>query len=238
MTRLVWDDFISREISFGVDRGVVYPRIGTPVAWNGLVAVDELPEDSDHTIVYYDGQPYVQGMLAEGFAATVEALTYPVELDKGEEFDLSYRVTVDDGYVYHLVYNARLLPAQIDYQTSDWASPTSFKWNLHTTPEKIDRVRPSSHVILNTFDTSPAALALVEDLLYGSSGSAPRIPHLPELINIYEANAIFVVIDHGDGTWTATGPDSMVHMTDATSFVINSPSAVWLDSTSYRVASW
>lgn len=238
MTRLVWDDLAAREYSAGVDRGVVYPKTGTPVAWNGLVSVTEGVEDADHQISYFDGQAYVQRRAVEGFRADVEAVTYPQEIDQSV-FDISYRVQVEDGYVIHLVYNAKLAPADIGYATlDDGGQATTFKWTLTTTPEQIGQVRAASHVIIHTADTTPAVLEAILDLIYGADGITPRIPHLPELRDIYEAGAVFQVVDHGDGTWTATGPDSMIEWLDATTFQITSPSAVWLDSETYRLSSW
>jgi hypothetical protein len=239
MTRLVWDDPLAREYRAGVDRGVVYPKIGTPVPWNGLVSVGQRPENADHQVAYFDGQMYVQRKAVEGFSAEVEAITYPDQIGTGKFVDLSWRVQADDGDEIHLVYNARLIPSDLGYSTLDDGTQAHvFKWSLTTVPETIDQVRATSHVVLNAADTAPGVLTAVTDLIYGNAGVTPRIPHLPELRNLYEAGAILQIVDHGDGTWTATGPDSMVYTTGATSFEINSPSAIWQDSVSYKLSNW
>lgn len=239
MTRLVWDEINTRELYFGVDKVAVFPRIGSPVPWNGMLSVSEEPEDAESTVYYYDGQSYVKQKTAENFAASIEAITYPEVLDRDEMFDLTYRVQVGNGYDIHLVYNATLSPTQVDRSTlDDTATTANFKWKMTAVPEPVDQLRAVAHVILNTEDTAPAAMAIVTDLLYGTDHSNPRIPHLPELLTTYETNAVFKVVDHGDGTWTATGPDDWFVFPDGTSFQITSPSAVWLDSESYRLSNW
>ena len=240
MTRLVWGNLVSPGIRSGVDRGVVYPRTVPPVVWNGLVSVVERDTDAAQNIIYYDGQRYVQTMSPESFSASVEAITYPDEIDVDPEFDFSYRTMVDNGYNLHLVYNVSLGQGEFDYSSSaDDASPTTFKWDLSTVPEKLDNARACAHIVISSTEATSDLLDQVENLLYGISGViAPRIPHIPELIDMFEAGAVFKVVDNGDGTWTATGPDSMIEWLDATSFQITSPSAVWLDSETYRLRSW
>jgi hypothetical protein len=204
-----------------------------------LVTVGQRPEGTDHQVAYFDGQAYVQRKSVEGFSGDIEAITYPPEINQGKFVDLSWRVQAEDGDEVHLVYNAELIPTDLGYSTLDDGSQAHvFTWALTTVPEQIDQVRATSHVVINAADTTPGILGAVYDLIYGNPGNQPRIPHLPELRDIYEVGAILQIVDHGDGTWTATGPDSMVYMTGATSFEINSPSAVWLDSVSYRLSNW
>lgn len=236
--RIEWSTL--RSYRFGVDRGVVYPRSASPVAWNGLVSVTEQITDSGQSVMYYDGQRYIQTASPESFAASVEAITYPDELDIDPEFDFSYRTMLDEGYELHLVYNAALSPDQFDYSTNiDDASPVAFKWTLSTVPERLDYVGPTAHIIINSNEATAALLEEVEGLLYGTEGVVePRIPHISELIAMFEAGAVFKIVDHGDGTWTATGPDDMIQMLDATSFKIMSGSAHYIESNSYKVSSW
>ena len=236
--RIEWST--SRSYKFGVDRGVIYPRSVPPVAWNGLVSVTEQATDGGQNVMYYDGQRYIQSTSPESFSASVEAITYPDELDADPEFDFSYRTMMDEGYELHLVYNAKLSSDQFDYSTNiNDVSPILFKWTLSTVPERLDYALPSAHVIINSNEATAALLEEVEGLIYGTDGVVePRFPRLPELIQMFEAGAVFKIIDNGDGTWTAIGPDDMIQMLDATSFKIISNSAYYIDSNSYKISSW
>lgn len=239
MSRLVWDEINARELYYGVDKVVVYPHNRSPVVWNGIKEISEEPEDADATVYYYDGDSYVKQRTAETFAATIRAITYPDVLDLDEMFDLVYRVQVGNGYDIHLVYNARLSPTQVSRETiDDTATTADFQWKLTAVPEPVDQLRAVAHVIVNTEDAPATSRSYVTDLVYGTDSTNPRIPHLPELISVFETNAVFQVVDHGDGSWTATGPDEYFEFLDGTSFIIKSPSARWLDSESYRLSNW
>lgn len=240
MTRLVWGVPSSPGIRYGVDHGVLYPRTTPPVVWNGLVSVDESPTDYGQSVVYYDGQRFIQTMNPESFAASVEAITYPDEVNTKDDFDLSYRTKLDDGYELHLVYNARLAQDDSVYPSeSNDANPSTFKWSLTTVPEQLTHWNACAHLVINSNEIAADLLQQVEDLLYGEVGELlPRMPHPTELFDLFEVAAVFKVVDNGDGSWTATGPDDMIQWIDATSFEITSPSANWLDSESYRLSSW
>ena len=143
------------------------------------------------------------------------------------------------GDVIHLVYNARLVESGIDFASLNAEVDTStFTWNLTTTPEQIDQIRATAHVIINGGDAYFEVMEILEDLIYGTDETPPRIPHLPELIDIFDQHAVFVIVDHGDGTWTATGPADMIAMLDSTTFRITSPSAVYLDPSTYTLSNW
>lgn len=238
MSRLVWDAPDARVVRYGVGHGVVYPRTVPPVVWNGLLSVNEALSEADLNAGYLDGQRYVQQRSPSSFSATVEAFTFPDELDVDETFDLSYRVLVQGGYELHLVYNASVSSKEIDRTTESSDDPDNFQWDLFTVPERLDSARATAHIILSSLDASSDALDLVETLLYGEDDVDPRIPHLPELLSIFESLAVFVVTDNGDGTWTATGPDEYIEMIDSISFKITTPSITFDTPTTYRIRSW
>jgi hypothetical protein len=98
--------------------------------------------------------------------------------------------------------------------------------------------RASAHIIVSSLLSSPGALAELEGFLYGTDTTEPKFPTPSEIIGIYENNALFVVIDHGDGTWTARGPDDWFEMVDPTQFKITTPSAEYIDPETYKVRSW
>ena len=248
MTRITWGSFGTRHYEVGVDRGVFYPNVGAGIPWNGLVAVREGVSDEREVVTYVDGQPYRSKKADGSFTAVVEAFTYPFEFEPYNEvfsskrqkpFGFSYRTMADgDHYCLHLVYNALAAPSAAGRNTvaSDGA-PTVFSWELSSKPVPVPGMRPSAHFIIDSRQAVPDALVELEDVLYGTLDSIARFPTVPELLDIFERNAILVVIDHGDGTWSAIGPDEAIKMLDADTFQISWPSAVYLDENTYQISS-
>lgn len=44
MAELVWGGNGQRYFETGIDRGVLYPRVGPGVPWNGLTGISEKPD--------------------------------------------------------------------------------------------------------------------------------------------------------------------------------------------------
>lgn len=65
----------------------------------------------------------------------------------------------------------------------------------------------------------------------------PRFPTLEELLDIFESGVILRITDHGDGTWTADGPDSAIQMLTESMFRITWPSAVYISADTYQISS-
>ncbi len=105
MTALVWGREEDR-ISFrGVDRGVLYPENSPGVAWDGLVAIDEIPLSGDAEEYYFEGISYLQlveSLLAEPFAPDLPGV---VVLQAGHVhcfpfmFPVAYVITVFPFYL-------------------------------------------------------------------------------------------------------------------------------------------
>ena len=254
MTRINWGSTGTRTYDSGVDRGVFYPQVGPGVPWNGLTAVKEDPDGSELSKIFVDGVPFRTQKTKESFAAVLQAYTSPREFDdydgnngqqRRKAFGLSYRTNVgndispDYGHEIHLVYNALAMPSSVDNVTlsSDGLNATPFSWGISTTPVLIPGAKPAAHLIIDTTIAHPDAIQAVEDILYGSIDGDSRLPDPFELFDVFEQHAIFVVIDHGDGTWTATGPDEAFEMLDADTFQITWPTAVYLDEDTYQISS-
>lgn len=258
MSKLIWDGSGNRRYSAGVDRGLLCPRRGEPVVWNGLTSIEEAPSDVVLQTAYFDGQKK-QSATTGSFAARVHAFTYPDELleydgmgsIRGDqnlryEFNLSYRTFVGNdtkglslGSRIHLVYNAILTPSGTDHQTvGDGTDPTAFSWDLTTRPARITGHKPSAHLIIDTETAYPSVLSEFENLLYGTTTTSPRFPSPDEVVSMFDAHAVLIVTDNGDGTWTAEGPADVVYYLDATSFEISWPSAVYIDYDSYTLSTF
>ena len=74
-------------------------------------------------------------------------------------------------------------------------------------------------------------------MLYGTNFTEPRMPSVSEIIEMFEAHSIMQIIDHGDGTWTAIGPESAIVMLDSTTFQITWPTAIYIDDVTYTISS-
>lgn len=239
MTRLTWDSLPTQEA--GVDRGVFYPATGSGVAWNGLSSVGEAPTNSEEQVRYVDGiKTRIRRSRGE-FAGAIEAFTYPDEFyenvlvqKRATTFGLCYRIPAGDSYRIHLVYNVVLVPDKRSYKQRE---TDIFRWNFTTLPIPVTGAALTAHLILDGNFAYPWVLEEIEDILYGSDDAAPRLPLPQELIDIAEAGSILIVTDHGDGTFTVTGPDEAITTLSATTFEITWPSVLILDPDTYQISS-
>lgn len=241
MSKLIWDDIAARDYEAGVDRGVFYPLNGPGQVWNGLVSVEESPSEADDRPRYLDGKRIGNRRRLGEFSATVSAFTYPTSFSPGliapirrTHFGLSYRTQSRNGYKIHLVYNAIASPSDSNYVFDD-TSP--FQWLLTTRGELGPDGMIVSHFIIDTEIAYPEVVELFEKVLYGDEENDSRLPTPIEVFNIFEANARFRVIDNGDGTWTAIGPDDAITVNPDGTFEITWPSAVMISGDTYRLQS-
>ena len=81
MTALEWDKVGERFYETGIDRGVLYPRFGDAVPWNGLTNVAE--EIGREVKSYYMvGVKYLDHHVPGSYSAKLDAFTYPDVLDE------------------------------------------------------------------------------------------------------------------------------------------------------------
>jgi hypothetical protein len=258
MTELTWDAPGDRRFYTGIDRGVFYPKNSPGVPWNGLTSVQESTDGADQTYIYLDGRTVVNKLGLGHFAAKVEAITYPDEMlpydgyaesmysaQARANFNFSYRTIlgndakgVDNGYILHLVYNCMLKPTDRDNGTLTASSDVNnFSWDLSTVPVPIPDGRPTAHFYLNSLEAEPGVLQALESYLYGTETTDPLFPQIDQLIGLFEANAVYLVVDNGDGTWTASGPDEAFNIV-GDYFELNWPWVEWLDPDTYRIKSF
>lgn len=117
-------------------------------------------------------------------------------------FGLSYRTRVgndskgdDYGYKLHLIYNATVSPSERAYATiNDSPEAIEFSWEFSTTPVDIPKTvgdfRPSSSVTINstelTTEAEKAKLKQLEDMLYGTVDTEPRLPSIAEVYDLFK----------------------------------------------------
>lgn len=212
MAKLVWDKTGERFYETGIKKGVLYPqeRDGTyplGVAWNGLISVAENPTGAEVTSIYADNIKYLNLISAEEFGATIEAYTYPdefaecdgsAEIAKGvmigqqtrKPFGLSYVTTLGNdtdgneyGYKIHIIYGALASPSGKEYTTiNDTPEAITFTWEITTTPVDVPGYKPTSCITIDSTKVDPAKLAALEEILYGTEDSDPRLPLPDEII--------------------------------------------------------
>lgn len=203
---LTWDDTGKRFYETGVKKGVLYVQddsgaYPTGVAWNGLTAVTESPSGAEASPLYADDIKYLNLYSVEEFAATIEAYTYPdefaacdgsAELVKGvkvgqqkrKPFGLSYVTTKGNdvkgnslGYLIHLVYGCMAAPSEKAYATiNDSPEAITFSWELTTTPVPVEGFQPTATIVIDSTQVDTEKLKKFEEILYGSSSSAAKLP--------------------------------------------------------------
>ena len=263
MATLVWDQVGERIYRAGVDHGVLYLHDGTVAVWNGLTGVEEA-SNSELKSFYLDGVKYLENLSPNDFAAKLKAFTYPDEFEAvagiavvasgltyhdqpAKSFNLSYRTQIGNdiegmsyGYKIHILYNIIANPEGQSYAslTDSGVSPVEFTWNLTGTPPKIDKLRPTVHISIDSTTTPEEILKIVEDKLYGTATSNPSLPSITEIGEYFGYRGALLIVDYGDGTWAAIDEsDTYINMIDATTFQIDGADVTYLDPDTYQISS-
>lgn len=233
MTKLVWDQSGERLYETGVDQGVLYiPSNGlytTGFAWNGLTTVTESPSGAAATPLYADNIKYLNLLSVEEFGGTIEAYTYPDEFAQcdgtatpqvgvavGQQtrkaFGLSYRTRlgndengVDYGYKLHLIYAALAAPSEKAFATiNDSPEAITFSWAFSTTAVPVTGLKSTALLTIDSTQVNGTNLATLENALYGTAGTSPRLPLPDEVIAMF-SGAQTVVTPEAPTFVSATG---------------------------------
>ena len=261
MAALTWDNISEKKYQTGVDRGVLYPPNGPGVPWNGLTGVDE-SSVSELKTFYLDGVKYLENLSPGDFEGNLRAFTYPDEFEEicglaivapglilyeqtPTSFGLSYRTLVgnpldglDHGYKIHILYNLLATPDSRAYQTQNSdVTPVEFSWGLTGTPPKIEKYRPTVHVVIDSLTTPIDVMALIETRLYGNDTHVPSLPTIQELAELFGYRSALIILDNGDGSWTAIDEsDTYITMIDETTFQIDHADTILVGNT-YTISS-
>lgn len=244
MTRLNWTEESDRVASMGVSAGVVYFRDRPALPWNGLISCTEIPDDEESDPAYLDGQrlPHMSER-SETFSLAVQAFTYPDEVLTHPVSAVSYSTKLGNRTEIHVVYNPIFEFDDLPYMSlGDEVEPVTFSATLLTTPITIPGMAPSSHVIFQ-LDTVSVGwfVEMIEGYLYGTATADPVIPDISDLISWFAEvvnHAHLLIIDHGNGTFSAVGPDAAVHAVNGTEYEIDASSIAVVDAGSYTISSY
>lgn len=215
--KLEWDKTGERLYETGVSKCVLYVQGegGTypqGVAWNGITAVTESPSGAEASPIYADDIKYLNLLSTEEFGATIEAYTYPQEFEacdgtaeiatgvtigqqKRKTFGLCYRTIVgndtdsnEHGYKLHIIYGALAAPSEKAYATvNDSPEAITFSWEVSTTPVNVNGAKPTASLTIDSTKVDKQKLAKLEDILYGSTEAAARLPLPDEIATIMAA---------------------------------------------------
>lgn len=188
----VYEAGVDRGVLFVTTTGGAY---GNGVAWNGLTSVNENPSGAEENKHYADNIKYASILSAEDFGFTIEAFTSPKEFDQCDgmadiatgvtvsqqtrkAFGFSYRSQIgsdvaevgDGGYILHLVYGCKASPSSKDRGTiNESPEPTTFSWEVTTTPVNVNGFKPTAHVQINSKLVDADKLTSFEAILYGTA---------------------------------------------------------------------
>lgn len=197
---------------------------GTGVPWNGLTGVTENPTGAEETKLYANNNKYASLRSAEEFGFTIEAYTYPDEWaecdgsavialgaragqQSRKSFGLTYRTLIgndedlnDHGYKIHIIYGATASPSERGYETvNDSPEAITFSWECDTTPVPVPGFKPTSCITIDSTDFVTVAdiqkLTNLENILYGTPSSDPRLPLPDEVMTVLGTTVEIVDVD-------------------------------------------
>lgn len=216
MSRIVWDQIGQKVYETGTSQGVLYRtdeqgKYSTGVAWNGLTGLTESPSGAEENALWADDIKYASLMSAEEFGATLEAYTYPDEFEEcdgskeirpgvviGQQnrvpFGLSYKTILGNdtesdnyGYKLHMIYGCKVSPSEMAYKNkNDSPEAITFSWEITTTPVAVADSKPSASLVLDSTKIPEKAMKALEDILYGTAETEPRLPLPDEIAEIYD----------------------------------------------------
>lgn len=233
MVALAWDKVGEKIFEAGVEKGVLYKQdaqgvYNTGFAWNGLVSVNESPSGAEANKQYANNKVYANITSAEEFSGSLEAFTYPLafaecdgyaELTPGVTigqqrrvpFGLAYKTKIgndlaelDLGYKLHLIYGAKAAPSERNYTTvNESPEAMTMSWELSTEPVEVAGKRPTASLVIDSTKVSAAKLLDLENILYGTAGTEPRLP-LPAEVATIIATALTVTVQPTVPSYNAT----------------------------------
>lgn len=200
MTRVEWNRPGEKYFEAGVDRGVLYPRTGKAVAWNGLVSVSENVSGGEMDSLHFDGMKYLDIASGEDFQATIEAFGAPEAFNASDgikaispglyvtqqprkTFGFSYRTLKGNdlqgpeyGYKLHIVYNCTAGPSPRSHKTvANNVAAETRSWTVYTVPPPATTFRPTAHLVIDSTKVDPYLMANLETVLYGRD-ETPELP--------------------------------------------------------------
>lgn len=230
MAILNWDAPSQRKVEYGISKGVLYPRGGSGVAWNGLTAVNEKAKGGDIVKLFADNVQYASLRSFESYEATIEAYMYPeafgecdgsvkvadgvkIGQQKRRPFDFCYRTEIktasdsvyDHPYKLHLVYNATASPSERNYRTlNESPEAMQFSWGIHTMPFVLNGHKGASTLVIDSTEVDQIKMEALEKILYGYGDEPPRMPDPDEIVQLLQRldlHRLLMTVINRTGQW-------------------------------------
>lgn len=170
-----------------------------PLYYDGLKFYNRVtPEDFSATINAYTYPDWLEPALGmqqtSGTWHLGQRRGLYVDSQPRSEFSMAYRTGMADGvsgnnygYKIHIIYNATISNDSVTRTTlSDDVSPEVFSWDITTRPVPINGKRFSAHLVINSIDTDPLLLEVVENRIWGSPGNTAKLPDPNNLVDLFE----------------------------------------------------
>ncbi|MCU7525653.1 MAG: hypothetical protein HF308_14340 [Ignavibacteria bacterium] len=217
MAVLKWDEVGKRLYETGVSKGVLFTQkpdgtYNPGVPWSGLVSVKKSPDGGEETPFYADNMKYLSLFSAENLKGSIDAFTYPVEFEACDgsqtaaagiyvpqqnrvPFALAWSTVVGNdtvgntyGEKIHIIYNAKVSPAERAYETiNDSPQAITFSWNFTTTPINLSDIglAPAAGLVFDKSLVSVNGWKALTDKLYGNATTGVSGIGTPqEMINL------------------------------------------------------
>lgn len=196
---------------------------GKGVAWNGVTQIDSSPSGGESQPVYADNIEYLNLTSVEKFGGTINAYAYPDEFAECDgsknlvegvdgiqvgqqtrkQFGLVYKTLkgndiqdTDYGFKLHIVYGAKAAPSAKSHNTvNETPEAATMSWTFNAKPVKIEGMKPTSHLTIDSTKTDEKIMKAIVDKLYGTAEEEPTLlkpTELIELINTTNSAALGV----------------------------------------------
>lgn len=164
---------------------------------------------ADHSPSYFDEIKYLDWISSDDAKIKIDAFSVPEEFYECDgykeitlgffatqqprfKFGMSYRTKIgndllskDYGYKIHLIYNAIASPtSRTNTSTQDRSNPTTLSWVLNTIPPTSTTRKPTAHLIVDSTKYLSSTIANLENILYGTTSTDPRLPSQSEFDTI------------------------------------------------------
>ena len=172
------------------------------VAWSGLTSVSVSPEGGDPDPIYANGVKIAESYSFLNFSGSIEAYMYPDEfsecigfeepisgmrfaMQKRKRFGLIWKSmlgndvqNIEYGYKIHILYGCMAQLSEMTYSTvNENPEYMNFSWSFSTIPAVVlSGYLPTSYIEFDSIKTDPDSLFYLEQIIYGTDWTEPRIP--------------------------------------------------------------